>query len=248
MESPGSRIYFASDFHLGVDLEYSSRERESIIVSWLEQIKLSAKELYLMGDVFDYWFEYRYVVPKGHLRLFGKLCELSDVGVKIHFIKGNHDMWVYSYFEKELGMIIHDSNYTTEIDGRRFFLTHGDGIGSGEKRYKIIRYILRHRLAQKFYACLHPSLGIPLMRKMSRLSRKNEQSDPTAGDKRIMQFIRTELSSQSLDYFICGHIHQPKIQAAGNGKTIYCNLGDWVTHFTYAEWDGADLKLKRFGN
>ena len=242
-----TKTYFASDFHLGLDLSKSSHERERIIVAWLDSIKSDADTLYLVGDVFDHWFEYKKVIPKGYSRFFGKLAELSDGGVKIHFFKGNHDMWVYDYFTDELDIVIHDKEVIHDIDGKRFFITHGDGLGQGDKSYKFIKSILRNPLLQWFYSILHPTLGLSLMKIMSGKSRDNHQrANGTEEQSNLLTFADKASKNLGFNYFICGHIHAPELKTLSDDKTIYCNLGDWMTHFSYAIWDGQSLKLEQY--
>ena len=242
-----TKTYFASDFHLGLDLDKSSNEREKIIVTWLESIKSDADTLYLVGDIFDHWFEYKKVIPKGYMRFFGKLAELSDNGVKIHFFKGNHDMWVYDYFGQELDIVIHDKEVIHEIDGQRFFITHGDGLGKGDASYKIIKSILRNPVLQWFYSILHPTFGLSLMKIMSGKSRDGHQHANGSKEQfNLITFADKASATIGFNYFICGHIHTPELKTLSDNKTIYCNLGDWMTHFTYAMWDGQTLKLEQF--
>ena len=169
--SPGKKIYFISDFHLGVPNDTDSRKREDKIVSWLNSIKHDAQILYLMGDVFDYWFEYKEVVPRGYVRLLGKLAELSDAGVEMHYFTGNHDMWVFDYLPKEIGLQIHRSPIQKEYNGKKFFLGHGDGLGPGDFGYKFIKKVFANKLAQWLFARVHPNTGIGLMKFFSRKSR-----------------------------------------------------------------------------
>lgn len=242
-----TKTYFASDFHLGLDLDKSSDEREKIIVAWLDSIKSDAVTLYLVGDIFDHWFEYKKVIPKGYSRFFGKLAELSDGGVKIHFFKGNHDMWVYDYFTDELGIIIHDKEVIHDIDNKRFFITHGDGLGKGDNSYKFIKSILRNPLLQWFYSILHPTFGLSLMKIMSGKSRDSHQhTNETEEQSNLLTFANKASVAIGFNYFICGHIHAPQLKKLSDDKTIYCNLGDWMTHFSYAVWDGQSLKLEQF--
>jgi len=239
--------YFASDFHLGFDEMHKSRDREEVIVSWLKSIQANAKSVFLVGDIFDYWFEYKYVIPKGYSRMFGQLAEMCDEGIDIHFFKGNHDMWVFEYFEKEIGLKIHDNYYKTTLDKKVFYITHGDGLGEGDRTYTLIKKILRNTFAQWVFSCLHPSLGIPLMKKMSNRSRKNEKpsSQQEAHDS-IVNYAEELSKFKPIDYFICGHHHNSMIKLLSNQKTHYCNLGDWIQQYTYAVWNGEILEMKKY--
>jgi len=199
-----------------------TRRREAIIVSWLEEISADARAVFLVGDVFDFWFEYKWTVPKGYVRLLGTLAQMCDQGIEIHFLKGNHDMWVYEYFQEEIGMIVHDSSYEFEDGEKHFFLDHGDGLGKGERKYKMVRSTLRNRFLQQSYARLHEVHDLPI------------------------RFAEEHLLSNETDFFIMGHRHQPIDKLLSNQKSRYINLGDWVTQNTYAKWDGQDLKLESF--
>jgi len=240
-------VYFASDFHLGVDFDFSSRQRETMIVAWLKSIRDKATTIYLVGDIFDYWYEYKEVVPKGGIRLLGTLADLVDQGIDIHYFKGNHDMWLFDYFEKEIGLQIHDHYYQAVHSDRLFHITHGDGLGHGDQSYKMIKKVLRNKTAQALFAMLHPSIGLPLMKMMSRRSRSKEQKQgPDLDQNTIIEYADTLSKKSEIDYFIAGHRHHPKLQVLSNNKTLYCNLGDWMTHFTYAQWDGDTLKIEEY--
>ncbi len=240
-------IFFTSDFHLGADFEMSSAEREKKVVRWLESIQSRARAIYLVGDTFDYWFEYRYVIPKGYSRFFAQLTRMIDDGIEVHFIKGNHDMWVFDYFQNEIGMLVHDHFVQSEWDGKTFYITHGDGLGNTDKSYLFIRRILRNKWAQSIFASLHPSLGIPLMRWTSRKSRiKSATLDLEKQLSGMLEFLESFFADQSIDFFICGHIHQPIKREMKSGRITFCNLGDWIDNFSYAEWDGNELCLKTF--
>lgn len=240
-----TKTYFASDFHLGLDLDLSSRQREKIIVDWLDLIKSDAKALYLVGDVFDHWFEYKKVIPKGYMRFFGKLAELSDSGVMLHFFKGNHDMWVFDYFSQELELTIYDKEVIHEIDARKFYITHGDGLGKGDTSYKFIKAILRNPISQWLYSIIHPTCGLALMKLMSGRSRDTHAySKEMKEQSKLLDYAEEVV--QDIDYFICGHMHSPDLKTLSNGTTIYCNLGDWMTHFSYAVWDSKTLRLEKY--
>ncbi len=244
----GTNIYFASDFHLGVLPRSSSREREAKIVSWLDSIKDDAKELYLVGDIFDFWFEYRTVVPKGFIRFLGKLSELADRGVKITLFKGNHDMWMFGYLQEELGASIVEDELTLTLDGKTFYIHHGDGLGSGDGKYKLLKRIFRSPLCQWLFARIHPNLGIGIAQKWSRYSRgANEKEErPLEEDREwLIQYAKELLVTTHYDYFIFGHRHFPYEHRIDDHSHII-NLGDWIHHFTYAVWDGDTLALKKW--
>ena len=247
--SPGKKIYFISDFHLGVPNATDSSKREDIIVSWLNSISNDAQILYLMGDVFDYWFEYKEVVPRGYVRLLGKLAELSDAGVELHYFAGNHDMWVFDYLPKEIGLQIHRDPIQRDYNGKKFFLGHGDGLGPGDFGYKCIKKFFSNKLAQWLFARIHPNTGIGLMKFFSRRSRlaTGTSDDIYLGDDKewLMIYSREILKREHYDYFIFGHRHMP-LDKQLNGQSRYINLGEWINHFTYAVFDGQELMLKKF--
>jgi len=247
--SPGKKIYFISDFHLGVPNDSDSRKREDKIVSWLNSISNDVQILYLMGDVFDYWFEYKEVVPRGYVRLLGKLAELSDAGVELHYFTGNHDMWVFDYLPKEIGLQIHRAPIQKEYNGKKFFLGHGDGLGPGDFGYKFIKKVFANKLAQWLFARVHPNTGIGLMKFFSRKSRiaTGNSDDVYLGDDKewLMIYSREVLQKEHYDYFIFGHRHLP-LDKQLNGQSRYINLGEWINHFTYTVFDGQELLLKKY--
>ena len=247
--SPGKKIYFISDFHLGVPNDSDSRKREDKIVSWLNSISNDVQILYLMGDVFDYWFEYKEVVPRGYVRLLGKLAELSDAGVELHYFTGNHDMWVFDYLPKEIGLQIHRAPIQKEYNGKKFFLGHGDGLGPGDFGYKFIKKVFANKMAQWLFARVHPNTGIGLMKFFSRKSRiaTGNSDDVYLGDDKewLMIYSREVLQKEHYDYFIFGHRHLP-LDKQLNGQSHYINLGEWINHFTYAVFDGHELLLKKY--
>jgi UDP-2,3-diacylglucosamine hydrolase len=244
-----NHIYFASDFHLGVPDETSSRKREQMICNWLDTIKTNASEIYLVGDVFDFWFEYKHVIPKGHTRLLGKIAELSDAGIKITLFKGNHDMWTFGYLEKELGVKVVSDELIIERNGKKIYIHHGDGLGPGDKGYKIIRKIFRNPVSIALFGFLHPYLGVGLAQYLSsksRISKGNNDKTYLGDDKEfIPQFCKDQLKKEHFDYFICGHRHFP-IQMKLSENSEYINLGEWINDFTYAEFDGTHIELKHY--
>lgn len=241
---PG-KVFFASDFHLGAG---DSKERERKIVAWLDHIAPEAEAIYLVGDVFDYWFEYKWAIPKGYVRLFGTLARIVDSGVRVHFLKGNHDMWVYSYFTEEIGMDVHDEEVIFESGGRRFYVAHGDGIGEGENRYKLVRSLLRNTRMQKSYSRIHPSWGLRLMRKLSARSRNAHEDQEDNVHKIPISFAEGYIKQSTIDFFIMGHRHEVTDHLLSNGISRYINLGDWITGCTYAVWDQCELRIEQFEN
>jgi UDP-2,3-diacylglucosamine hydrolase len=245
----GKKIYFASDFHLGVPNKEKSLEREKRIVAWLDTIKQDAAELFLMGDVFDMWFEYSMVVPRGYVRLLGKLAELSDSGIKVHYFTGNHDMWVFDYLPKEIGLTIHRKPITREWNGKKFYLGHGDGLGPGDHSYKFIKKIFASRICQWLFARLHPNFGLRVANyfsRRSRISTGNEDAKFLGNDKEWLVIHALEiLKKEKFDYFIFGHRHLPLEIEIADGVT-YINLGEWVNYNTYAVFDGEKASLKKY--
>ncbi len=244
---PGSKIYFASDFHLGVPDAASSREREDRIVRWLDFIRQDASEIYLMGDVFDFWFEYATVIPKGFIRFQGKLAELADSGIKITLFKGNHDMWMFDYFVEELGADIVSNEMIIERGGKKFYLHHGDGLGPGDKKYKLLKRVFRSQLCQWLFARLHPNLGVGIARKWSQSSRiQNAKLEvfENLESEWLYTYSRELLQKSHYDFMIFGHRHLPLDLALGESR--YINLGEWINFNSYAVFDGEILELKYF--
>jgi UDP-2,3-diacylglucosamine hydrolase len=243
-----NKIYFVSDSHFGVPDYASSLVREKILVKWLDSIKADAKELYLLGDIFDYWFEYKHAVPKGYVRLLGKLAELSDSGIAMHYFTGNHDMWMFGYFPKELNIPVYRKPVSREMNGKKFFIAHGDGLGPGDHRYKFIKKVFSNKVCQWLFARLHPNFGLWLIKYLSRKSRvANGDTDEVflGEDKEfLIQFVKNHEKTTHYDYYIFGHRHLPLDITIGNARQI--NLGDWVKNFSYAVWDGEKLELKYF--
>lgn len=241
-------IYFASDLHLGIPNDEDSRKRELKFVSWLESIRQDAQEIHLMGDIFDFWFEYKKAVPRGYVRLLGKIAELSDSGIPIYWYLGNHDMWIFDYIPKELGVTMVPHEQIREFNGKKFFLHHGDGLGPGDGGYKFLKKVFRSKFCQWLFARLHPNFGIWLADKSSRKSRYSESEDkkPFQGDDKefLVQFCKEKLKEEHFDYLIFGHRHLPLNLQIEGGR--YINLGDWLEHFTYAVFDGEDVHLKKW--
>ena len=241
-----NKLYFASDFHLGTPSYPATRERETRLINWLDSIKADAAELFLMGDIFDFWFEYKTVVPKGYIRFLGKLSELTDLGVKLYFFKGNHDMWMFDYFEKELGATIITNELVMERGGKKFYLHHGDGLGPGDRFYKFLKGFFRSGFCQWLFARLHPNLGVGIANYWSLNSRiaNNKKEVAKEGEQEwLVKFCNDTLKTDHYDYMIFGHRHLP-LDINLNGHTRYINLGEWVNYtYTYAVFDGQELTL-----
>jgi UDP-2,3-diacylglucosamine hydrolase len=242
-----SKIYFASDFHFGVPNYSTSREREDLVVSWLEEIRKDAAEIYLMGDIFDFWFEYAAVIPKGFIRFQGKLADLADSGIKITFFKGNHDMWMFDYFVKELGIQIISEELILERNGMKFYLHHGDGLGPGDAKYKILKKIFRSEFCQWLFARIHPNLGLTIARKWSKHSRlQNNQKEEFQDLEKewLVSYSKELLLKEHYDFLIFGHRHLPLDVQLGDSR--YINLGEWMNFNSYAVFDGENLELRYF--
>lgn len=249
------KIYFASDFHLGVNAPNdSSRERELRICRWLEEIKDDAEQIYLVGDVFDFWFEYKTVVPKGFIRFFGQLAALRDAGVSIDFFIGNHDMWMFRYLEKELGIPIHRTPIMRTHHGKKFFIGHGDGLGPGDYKYKMLKKIFANPLCQWAFGSLHPSWGMGVAEAWSRHSRKKKihqaaEEQFLGKDKEwLISFCEDYPQEQEVDFFVFGHRHLAIDYALSNGKSRYLNLGEWIRLNSYAVFDGEKTQILFFEN
>ena len=218
------------------------------IVRWLDSIRVDAQEIYLLGDVFDFWFEYKRAIPKGFVRIQGKIAEITDAGIPVHWFIGNHDMWIFDYIPKELGVTIHRTEIEKEFNGKKFFIGHGDGLGPGDKSYKFIKKVFRNKLSQWMFARLHPNFGIGLANLLSLKSRTatgNSDAKFYGEDKEMLiQYCKELLNEKHRDYFIFGHRHLP-IEFDLNGAE-YINLGDWITYFTYGVFDGEAIHLKTF--
>jgi len=233
--------------HFGADVFGQSVERERKFVAWLNTIRKDAKALYLLGDVFDFWFEYKYAVPQGFTRFLGKIAELSDEGVEIHYFTGNHDIWIKNYLPSELGIILHREPVTVEIEGKTFFLAHGDGLGDDSRSFRFVRAFFHNRTCQRLFALIHPSFGIWLAHKWARHSRLRELRHPVPflGEERehLVVFSKKYISEHpETDFLIFGHRHiMLDLQLTHSNRMII--LGDWLQHFSYAEFDGKTLIL-----
>jgi len=243
------KIYFASDFHLGTPNDAESRFRERKIVNWLGAIAPDCDALYLMGDVFDFWYEYQFTAPKGFVRLLGKLAEMNDAGIPIFFFPGNHDLWAKDYLEKEIGWKTIRQPIRIELQGKVCLLGHGDGLGPGDHGFKWLRKVFHSPLAQWFFSRLHPNFSFALAKKWSKSSRDSQDPHPAfLGEKEyLVAYGREELKKAHFDYLIMGHRHQPLVFQL-TPQSTYCNLGDWIHSFTYAEMQEGILSLKQWEN
>ena len=246
------KVYFISDLHLGAGYFKDPLARERHVVSFLDSVKDSASEIYLLGDILDYWFEYKYVVPRGFVRFFGKIAELSDIGVKITWLVGNHDIWISDYIPSELGITVIDGAVTRELCGQRFYMAHGDATGVSSLSFRILRSVFRNKFCQKAFSAIHPRWTVPFAHRWSSSSRKTGYNgdlyalqDMAVG--RLKIFAESYLADKDVNirYFLFGHLHclcREKISE--NSELIV--LGDWISHFSYAVYDGKALEIHRF--
>ena len=244
-------IYFLSDAHLGSWALSHRRMQERRLVRFLDSIKTKAAAVYLLGDMFDFWYEFKFVVPKGYTRFLGKLSELTDMGVEVHYFTGNHDIWAYDYLERECGVILHKQPLTTEIYGKVFYLAHGDGLGDPDKKYKFLRTLFHSKVCQFALATVHPRWSVWLGQtwaKHSRLKRVNGEEPPYMGEDKEYLILYTKKYIQyhpNVDFFIYGHRHiEVDLQLTKRSRVMI--LGDWISQFTYVVWDGEHLLMSQY--
>ncbi len=250
MQQPAQKkIYFLSDFHLGAPDHSKSLEREKRLVQFLDDIKNDAGEIFLVGDMFDFWYEYKKVVPKGYVRLLGKLAELSDAGVQLHFFVGNHDMWMKEYFQQELNMPVYYEPKEFVRSGKKFLIGHGDGLGPGDHGYKRLKKIFRNPACQWLFGVLPPVIGVGLANYLSRRSRAQTGSSEEVflGEEKewLIIYCKEVLQKENFDFFVFGHRHLA-IDYRLSKDSRYINLGDWIRYFTYAVFDGERMELKSY--
>jgi UDP-2,3-diacylglucosamine hydrolase len=234
--------YFAADVHLGLPPENDSRERECRFVNWLDSIKFDAKEIFLLGDIFDFWFEYRKVVPRGFVRTLGKIAELTDSGIPVHFFAGNHDLWVNDYLQSELGVIFHSGDYIADLYGYKFCLTHGDAINTSDRNHMRLRWIFTNRKLWKLFAGIHPYIGLSFAHAWSKSNRKKHGRIEFSTDNNPYYTSACEIAKeQNLDFFVMGHLHVPVNLSENNFNFIV--LPDWFSGGGYAVFDGKEMKI-----
>lgn len=242
-------MYFVSDVHLGAPALKNNKDREQAFVSLLNEIKRDASHLFLMGDIFDFWFEYKTVVPRGFTRTLGKIAEIADSGVEVHFFTGNHDVWVFDYLPTELGVILHRNEFRTEISGKKFFLAHGDGLDLSDKGYLFLKKMFTSKILQWMFARIHPNLALSLGYRWSKHSRISNGiiGDEFKGTTKEGMYIFAEsiLREEKVDYFIFGHRHVLIDRPIGESSR-YINLGDWIHYFSYGVFDGNKFELKQY--
>ena len=242
----GKKVYFLSDFHLGAPNDTESRKREDRLVRFLQDARKDAGIIFIVGDIFDFWFEYKTVVPKGFVRILGTLAQMADEGIQLHIFTGNHDLWMQDYLSKELNATLYFEPQTFTIQHKHFLIGHGDGLGPGDKGYKRLKKIFTNPICQWLFRWLHPDAGIQLANYFSRKSRaKTGNADEIflGEDKEwLILYTKEKAKTMAVDFFIFGHRHYA-IDLKINDKSRYINLGDWIRLNTYAVFDGKDLQL-----
>lgn len=249
----GKKIYFISDLHLGVPTIEDSHKREMMLVSFLDSIKNDTETLFLMGDLFDFWFEYKTVIPRGYVRLLSKLSEFTDAGIAVHLFAGNHDLWTFDYLQKEIGIQVHRKPMIMELKDKKFHLVHGDGMGPGDKGYKFLKKVFECKVNQFLFRWLHPDIGIGLALKWShnhRVKKLKKEAESNyysvVEDTRLYKYAQEYVKeNQDIDYFVFGHQHKPMQYKVDNGALVTV-VGNWIRDFSYAVFDGKDLKLLTF--
>ncbi len=245
MTKKDGNIVFASDFHLGIDVERSSKERELIICDWLKSIQSTTKELYLVGDIFDYWYEYKKAIPRGFSDFLSQLKVYRNNGIKVHLFTGNHDMWMFDYFEEEYGIQVHKRPIVVQNKGKKMYVGHGDGLGPGDYVYKIIKKIFSNRLCQIIFSIIHPTIALWLMKGISQRDAKKytrpQVYDPS--NEWLIQYAENHQKIEKMDFYIFGHRHLVYDHTMEDGSRVL-NLGDWISYFSYLEWNGKEMKVK----
>ena len=245
----GKKIYFASDNHLGAPTTEASFPREKKFVAWLDEIKQDAAAIFLLGDLFDFWFEYKTVVPKGFTRTLGKLAEISDSGIPIHYFVGNHDLWMNGYFEEELNIPVYHKPEEFKFNDKTFFIGHGDGLGPGDKGYKRMKKVFTNPFFKWVFKWAHPDIGMRIAQYFSvknKLISGDDDAKFLGEDQEwLAQYCKRKLEDKHRDYFVFGHRHLP-LKIKLNERSTYVNLGDWVQYYTYGVFDGEQMELKEY--
>jgi UDP-2,3-diacylglucosamine hydrolase len=245
----GKKLFFASDFHLGAPDHEQSRAREDRIVRWLEDIKHEAHTIFLLGDIFDFWFEYGKAIPKGFVRLQGKLANLTDSGIPVIMFTGNHDMWMFDYFPRELNIPIYRDVLALDVENKKLLIGHGDGLGPGDHTYKLLKRIFQNGLCQWLFARIHPNTGITIANYWSQKSRisNTEKGEDQFNEESeyLVHYCRDMEKEHHFDYYVFGHRHLP-LDVKINDNSRYFNLGEWVNYNTYGVYDGNDFQLKTY--
>ncbi len=236
-----AKTFFMSDAHIGTADEESESLKETKLLSFFKHIEKNGSQLVIVGDLFDFWFEYRTVIPKGYSRIICSLMGLKDAGVEMHYVAGNHDFWMRDFLMKELNIRVHFDELDYTIEKKRFYIFHGDGLAQDDHGYRFIKKVFRNRFNIMLYSLIHPDLAIPFGKWISSLSRKRSEQEEPPFDKDYLARAK-QMFDVGYDYVIFGHLHSPKIQNFGD--KVYINLGDWIKHFSYAAFDGKEVSLK----
>ncbi|MCD7936019.1 MAG: UDP-2,3-diacylglucosamine diphosphatase [Tannerellaceae bacterium] len=252
MAANRQKIYFISDAHLGARFHENKKAVEKRVVRWMDSIKEEAQALYILGDIFDFWFEYKHVVPKGHVRFLGKLAELVDNGVEVHLFIGNHDMWMFDYLKHEIGVTIHRDTLTVDLLGKRFFLGHGDEVDYRKRSFRLLRAVFRNKVCQSLFAAIHPRWTFPVAMGWSLNSRKSglkkQETEQYQGENAeyLVLFAKEYLKTHpDINFFIFGHRHiMLDLMLSRTSRLLIA--GDWMNHFSFVEWDGDSLILEQF--
>ena len=243
----GKKIYFSSDNHLGAPNHKNSLVREKRFIRWLDSIKEDASAIFLLGDLFDFWFEYKKVVPKGFVRILGKLAEISDAGIPLYFFVGNHDMWMDGYFENELNIQVFDKPKKFIINKKHFLIGHGDGLGPGDKGFKRMKKVFKNSFSKFLFRWIHPDIGVRFAQYLSTKNKLLSGTDDIEykGEENewLVQYCKKIILREKFEFFIFGHRHLP-LDINISQSSRYINLGDWISYFSYAVFDGIDLELK----
>jgi len=232
-----------SDAHLGARTLNDNLQRERKVLSFFDYVKNERSSLFIVGDLFDFWFEYRNVLPKENLKIIAKLLELKEKKIEVFYVAGNHDFWIGNFLKNELGIEYFEYSAEIEISGKKFYIVHGDGLKKSDKGYRIIKKVLRNRFNIFLYKLIHPDIGIPLAKRVSRTSRIYTSNKDYGSDEEYKEFAEKKFL-QGFDYIIFGHTHKPDERKINEKKLM--NIGDWITNFTYAYFDGKNLELKKW--
>ncbi len=247
--STGKKVFFISDHHFGLNEPTPSLNREKLFIKWLDEVKSEAEAIFILGDMFDYWYEYKRAVPKGYVRVLGKLAELTDSGIPIYFFVGNHDMWMIDYLEKEIGITVFYNPEEFIINDKKFLLGHGDGLGPGDKNFKRLKKLFTNKLAQWAFRWLHPDIGLKLVKYLSQRNKliSGIYDYNFHGEEREWLFIYAKeyLKKSDINYFVFGHRHLP-LEMPINNNSVYYNTGDWLQHYTYLAFDGNHILQKKY--
>ncbi len=242
------KIYFVSDVHLGAPALKNNRERELRFARWLDSIENDVSALFLLGDIFDFWYEYKKVAPRGFSRILSRIAGLTDRGIPVHFFTGNHDVWVFDYLPGETGVILHRKEFITEINGKKFFLAHGDGFDPDDKGYLFLKKIFVNKTLQWLFSRLHPNFAFYIAHKWSkssRLGKMDEKEEFKVKNEGMYKFAANYLQKEYVDYFIFGHRHQ-MVNEKIDSKTNFILLGDWINYNSFGVFDGEKFELKIF--